>query len=155
MMTGDPDFSAGATTSSGLVCTLTSSNLAVATIVNGLIQIKGAGSTTITAKQAGNVNYKAASDVSQELIVTVKTAIEQIPAETDFEIFPNPASDFVMVKLNSNHSAICIYNSMGSIVYSNSNPDSEIKIPVKQIGEAGVYFIKVNNTVRKFVVVRK
>jgi len=152
-MTGDPDFSAGVTSSSGLVCALTSSNPAVATIVNGLIQIKGAGSSVITAKQTGNVNYNAASDVLQELIVTLKTAINQIPAEKDFEIYPNPASDFVTVRLNSIHSSVIIYNSVGSAVYSNSNPDSELKIPVKQIGEAGVYFIKVNSTVRKFVVV--
>jgi len=153
-MTGDPDFSAGATASSGLVCALTSSNPAIAPIVNGLIQIKGAGSSVITAKQTGNVNYNAASDVSQELIVTVKTAINQIPAENDFEIYPNPASDIVTVRFNSVHSAIIIYNSVGSVVYSNSNPGSELKIPVKQIGEAGMYFIKVNSTVRKFVVVR-
>jgi len=71
-----------------------------------------------------------------------------------FEVFPNPATDFVTVRINSIHSAVTIYNSIGAAVYSNSNPDSEIQIPVKQIGEAGVYFIKVNSTVRKFVVVR-
>jgi len=153
-MTGDTDFSAGATTSSGLVCALTSSNPAVATIVNGLIQIKGAGSSVITAKQPGNVSYNAASDVSQELIVTLKTAINQFPADNEFEIFPNPASDFITVKINSNHSSIVIYNSVGATVYSNSNPESELKIPVNQIGDAGVYFVRVNSTVRKFVVVR-
>jgi len=68
-------------------------------------------------------------------------------------MFPNPASDFVTVKLNSIQSSVIIYNSSGSVLYSNSNPDSEIKIPVKQIGGAGVYFIKINSTVRKFVIV--
>lgn len=150
--TGDPDFSAGTNASSGLVCTLTSSNQAVATIVNGLIQIKGAGSTVITAKQTGNVHYNAASDVSRELIVTLKTAINQITAENSFEIYPNPATDFVTVKLNSIQSSVVIYNSIGSTVFTNSNPDSELKIPVKQIGKAGVYFIKINSTVRKFVI---
>jgi len=152
--TGDPDFDAGAIASSGLVCTLTSSNPAVAIIVNGLVQVKGAGSSIITAKQAGNVNYNAASDVSQELIVTVKTAINQILSEDDFEIFPNPATDFVTLKFNSYRPAITIYNSVSAVVYTNPNPGSEIKIPVKQIGEAGLYFIKVNFTVRKFVVAR-
>ena len=152
--TSDVDFNPGAVASSGLLCTYVSSNPAVATIVNGQVQIKGAGTAIITAKQAGNVNYTAASEVSQELVVTVKTAVGQIPVESDFEIYPNPASDFVTVKINSIRSAITIYNSVGTVVYSNSNPDSELKIPVKQIGESGVYFIKVNSTVRKFVVVR-
>jgi hypothetical protein len=152
--TGDPDFDAGATSSSGLVCTLTSSNPAVATIVNGLIQIKGAGSSVITAKQAGNVNYNAASEVSQELIVTVKTSADLLSVANDFEIFPNPASDFITVKFNSIHSTVVIYNLVGVIVYSNSTPSSEIKIPVSLIGEAGVYFVKVNSTIKKFVIAK-
>jgi hypothetical protein len=152
--TGDPDFDAGATSSSGLVCTLTSSNPAVATIVNGLIQIKGAGSSVITAKQAGNVNYNAASEVSQELIVTVKTSADLLSVANDFEIFPNPASDFVTVKFNSIHSTVVIYNLVGVIVYSNSTPSSEVKIPVSLIGEAGVYFVKVNSTIKKFVIAK-
>lgn len=150
--TSDADFNPGAVASSGLACTYVSSNPAVATIVNGQVQIKGAGTTTITAKQSGNVNYNAASEVSQELIVTVKTAVGQIPVVNDFEIYPNPASDFVTLKFNSFRSAIIIYNSVGAVVYKNANPDAEIKIPVSKIGGAGFYFVKVNSTVKKFVV---
>jgi hypothetical protein len=85
----------------------------------------------------------------------ISTAITENNLKTEkFEIFPNPATDFVTVKLNSIRSTVSIYNSMGSIVYTNLNPDSETKIPVKQLGEAGVYLIKVNSAVRKFVVVR-
>jgi hypothetical protein len=153
-ITGDADFTPGAFASSGLPCTYISSNPAVATIVNGQVQIKGAGTAIITAKQAGNVNYTAASEVSQELVVTVKTAVEQIPVENDFEIFPNPASDFITVKLNSFHSTVVIYNLVGVIVYSNSTPSSEIKIPVSLIGEAGIYFVKVNSTIKKFVIAK-
>jgi hypothetical protein len=153
-ITGDADFNPGAFASSGLPCTYISSNPAVATIVNGQVQIKGAGTAIITAKQAGNVNYTAASEVSQELVVTVKTAVEQIPVENDFEIFPNPASDFITVKLNSFHSTVVIYNLVGVIVYSNSTPSSEIKIPVSLIGEAGIYFVKVNSTIKKFVIAK-
>jgi hypothetical protein len=150
--TGDVDFNPGAVASSGLACTYVSSNPAVATIVNGQVQIKTAGTALITAKQSGNVNYNAASDVSQELVVTVKTAVGQIPVENDFEIFPNPATDFVTLKFNSTRSAITIYNSSGAMVYSNEKPDIEIKIPVDKIGGAGIYFVKVNSTVKKFVV---
>ena len=86
--TGDPDFSPGAVASSGLLCTYTSSAPEVAIIVNNLIQIKGAGKTTITAKQEGNGNFQAAADVSQELTVTVPTGIRSSFMAEDFQLFP-------------------------------------------------------------------
>jgi len=152
--TGDPDFSAGATASSGLVCALTSSNPAVATIVNGLIQIKGAGSSTITAKQTGNVNYNVASQVSQELNVTVKTAVAQIQFENDFQVFPNPSTDVVTIRFNTLNPGLVIYNSTGSVIYKNNTPEKQVKIQVSQLGEAGIYYIKANGKTEKFAVVK-
>lgn len=69
-MFGDADFNPGATSTSGLPVTYTSSNALVATIVNGNIHIVGAGSALITASQAGNTYYAAANNVSQTLIVS-------------------------------------------------------------------------------------
>jgi exosome complex RNA-binding protein Rrp42 (RNase PH superfamily) len=67
---GDTDFDPGATASSGLVVTYASDNTAVATIVSGKIHIVGiAGTATITASQAGNGTYNAASDKTQLLTV--------------------------------------------------------------------------------------
>jgi hypothetical protein len=151
---GDPDFLPGASASSGLACAYTSSNPAVAAIVNGQIQIKGAGSATITAKQSGNINYNAAPEVSQELIVAVKTAVEQLSINNDFEIFPNPATDLITIKLNTENSGISIYNSWGSLVYSNAVSASVITIPVSQIGGIGVYFVQVNSTTKKLIVIQ-
>ncbi|MBW4889748.1 putative Ig domain-containing protein [Mucilaginibacter sp. HMF5004] len=65
----DSDFSIGATTNSGLVISYTSSDQSVATIANGIIHITGAGTTTITASQAGNGTYNPAISVSQSLTV--------------------------------------------------------------------------------------
>jgi hypothetical protein len=59
--------------SSGLTVVLTSSDLNVATITSGnTLNIVGVGTTTITAKQAGNSNYEAATDVS--VVLTVSAA---------------------------------------------------------------------------------
>ncbi|MFZ4455950.1 MAG: hypothetical protein ACOYOT_06990 [Bacteroidales bacterium] len=68
---GDDNFSPNATTSAGvtLPVTYTSSNTAVATIVNDSIHIIGAGTSTITAKQVGNASYAAATNVTQTLTV--------------------------------------------------------------------------------------
>jgi hypothetical protein len=73
--TADADFAPGATATSGLTVTYTSSNTAVATIVSGNIHIVGAGTTTITASQAGNTNYSAATSVDQTLTVTLAAAV--------------------------------------------------------------------------------
>jgi hypothetical protein len=64
---GDADFAPGATATSGLTVTYTSSNSAAATIVSGKIHITGAGTTTITASQAGNANWNAAATAAREL----------------------------------------------------------------------------------------
>jgi hypothetical protein len=62
-----------ATSSSGLSVTLTSSDLNVATITSGnTLNIVGVGTATLTATQAGNSSYEAATDVS--VILTVSAA---------------------------------------------------------------------------------
>ena len=66
---GDADFIPGATASSGLAVTYTSSNPAVATIVNNKIHVVGSGLSVITASQSGNDFYDAAISVSQNFIV--------------------------------------------------------------------------------------
>ncbi|RYD96213.1 MAG: hypothetical protein EOP54_14245, partial [Sphingobacteriales bacterium] len=71
---GDGNLSAGATASSGQAVTYASDNTAVATIDNtGSITIKGAGTANITASQAGNTNYLAATPVSQALTIAKGT----------------------------------------------------------------------------------
>jgi gliding motility-associated-like protein len=66
----DADFAPGATASSALTVSYASSNTAVATIVDGLIHIAGVGSSTITASQAGDANYNAATSVQQSLNIS-------------------------------------------------------------------------------------
>ncbi|MGI4806367.1 MAG: beta strand repeat-containing protein, partial [Janthinobacterium lividum] len=66
---GDADFDAGATTSSNLAVTYTSSDQTVATIVNNKVHIIGTGTVNITATQAGNNDYNAATTIAQNLTV--------------------------------------------------------------------------------------
>ena len=70
---GDADFAPGATASSGLTVSYSSSNTDVATIVSGNIHIVGAGTCTIYADQAGNSTYYAASQESQSLTINKAT----------------------------------------------------------------------------------
>ncbi|MEI6555268.1 MAG: YDG domain-containing protein [Paludibacter sp.] len=79
---GDADFAPGASASSGLSVSYTSSNTSVATIVSGQIHIVGVGTSTITALQAGDATYSPATNVSQTLTVDKKslTAISSATA---------------------------------------------------------------------------
>ncbi|MFH6991733.1 carbohydrate-binding protein [Flavobacterium sp. FlaQc-48] len=61
------DFSPGATSNSGLPVSYTSSNPAVATIVDNQIRITGVGTVQITASQPGSTLYNAAPEVVQTL----------------------------------------------------------------------------------------
>lgn len=67
---GDAPFQITATASSGLAVSLASSNSSVATISGNTITIAGAGSTDITASQAGNAGYNAATPVVRSLTVS-------------------------------------------------------------------------------------
>jgi hypothetical protein len=71
---GDAAYSLGASVGSGLTINYTSSNTSVATIAaNGTVTIVGAGSTTLTASQAGDARYSAAADTTQALTVSKAT----------------------------------------------------------------------------------
>lgn len=87
---GDPDFNGGATslnTTQPIV--YSSNNPAVATIVAGNIHITGAGNATITASQASDGFYPAAS-ADQPLTVNKADLIITADNQLKFEGQPNP-----------------------------------------------------------------
>lgn len=62
---GGSTFNLNATSSAGLTVSYSSSNTSVATVSGNTVTIVGVGSTTITASQAGNSNFEAATSVEQ------------------------------------------------------------------------------------------
>ncbi len=92
---GNADFAHGATsTNTTIPITFVSSNPAVATIVGNNIHIVGAGTTTITASQAGNVGYFAATDVVRTL--TVNKANLAIRVRDTLKAFGTPNPPFTI-----------------------------------------------------------
>ncbi|GHT78029.1 hypothetical protein FACS189464_0750 [Bacteroidia bacterium] len=67
---GDSPITLNATASSGLGITYESSNTAVATISGNMLNIVGLGAVTITARQAGNADYNAATNITKTFTVT-------------------------------------------------------------------------------------
>jgi hypothetical protein len=66
---GAPDFSVSATSTSGLTVTFGASGNCTVTVTS--VHLTGAGSCTITASQAGDSNYSAASDVPQAFSIAM------------------------------------------------------------------------------------
>jgi len=70
MTVGDPPFNLSAVASSGLAVAYVSSEPAVASVDGSTVTLLQAGATTITASQAGDGNFHAATPVPQPLTVT-------------------------------------------------------------------------------------
>ncbi|GAL84278.1 endoglucanase-like protein [Sporocytophaga myxococcoides] len=87
-LTTTPPFALDVTATSGLPVSFVSSNSAVATISGNILTIVGAGTTTITASQAGNDKYMPAP--SQTATLTVTKAKQYIEGTL---YYPKVASD--------------------------------------------------------------
>jgi hypothetical protein len=70
---GDAPLALSASANSGLTVSYTSSNSAVASITGNTVTFLSNGSVTITASQAGNATYNAATNVLQTLTINQKT----------------------------------------------------------------------------------
>ncbi|OJJ15873.1 hypothetical protein BKI52_36755 [marine bacterium AO1-C] len=121
--TGDAPFDLTATASSGLAVTYTSSNTAVATISGSTVTIVGVGTTTITASQAGDANYNAAADVTQDLTV-VDAPVMSVTQGTTTLASGTGNYSFGNVDVNQSSSAITftIANSGGVDLLLNGSP---------------------------------
>jgi|GEM_PF-2399601 len=82
---GSDDETLNATASSGLPIAYESTDTDVAVVVDGKLQVKRAGKTTINALQSGNETYNAAPIVGYELTVPIRKqtiTLQNIPAVT-------------------------------------------------------------------------
>ena len=77
---GDAPFALGATASSGLSPSYTSSDTGVVTVSGDTATVVGAGTATLTARQAGNDNYQAATEVTRTLTVDKASQTITFPA---------------------------------------------------------------------------
>ena len=75
---GDADFDPGATASSGLPVTYSSSDPTTATIVGGLVHIVNGGAVDITASQGGDCNTNAATAVINRLQVNPANSVTTV-----------------------------------------------------------------------------
>lgn len=113
---GDAIFGLQAKTNSDLKVHFTSSNPSVATVLDNVVTIKGAGITTITARQSGNIYYNPATNVTQELVVLKK------PQTLQFDMRKDTLKDFNALPFELNASC----SSGLPISFSSTNPEVAI-----------------------------
>jgi gliding motility-associated-like protein len=109
---GDPDFNLAATASSGLIVSYTSDNQAVATISGATVHITGAGTTVITASQAGNNLYYSAIEViailtvnKADQIITFGALAPRTYGDPDFNV-PAIASSSLNITFTSDNTNV-------------------------------------------------
>lgn len=92
-------------------------------------------------------SYKAT--IILEVNSTISTGINKL--ETNFIIFPNPAHNFLNIELLNNkiHSEIQILDISGRLIKTNKVEQS-LAINISDL-EEGVYFIKIDSTILKFI----
>ncbi|MBC7614456.1 MAG: T9SS type A sorting domain-containing protein [Pedobacter sp.] len=134
---GDADFSPGATASSGLPITYSSSNLAVATIVGNLVRITGAGTTLITASQLGDGNF-AGTSVAVNLTVnkinqtiTFNALAPKLRSDADFNPGATSSSGLAITYASSNPAVAIIVGNLVRFVGAGATV-----ITANQIGDA-------------------
>ena len=154
---GIADFDPGAMATSGLGVTYTSDNPAVATIQYGKIHIVGTGTANITATQAGNATYGMAVPVTKTLTVKVISALNDLNAEGNLTLSPNPATDKIQLdfKETINPAAtVSVYNFQGEKMVSKKLQDNPFVLDVSTFA-SGIYFMNISdsekNIIRKFV----
>ncbi|WCT13192.1 MBG domain-containing protein [Mucilaginibacter jinjuensis] len=124
---GDANFDLTATTSSGLGITYSSSDNSVATVTGNTITVVGAGSATITATQAGNDNYSAATPVQQLLTVnkvsqtiTFNTLPNKFLGDASFDLNASATSGLAVSYVSSNTAVATITGNTVTILSSGS-----------------------------------
>src|SRR5205085_2638339 len=124
---GGAKFKLTATASSGLAVSYNSSNTGVATIVGDSVTIVGAGSSTITASQAGDLNYSAAANVDSILVVnkanqTISFAAlpAKITTDADFNLTGTANSGLTVTYVSSNTSIATVTGTLVHIVGAGS-----------------------------------
>lgn len=137
---GDPDFDPGATASSGLTVSYTSSDTNIASIEHGKIHLISEGITSITALQAGNYIYNPADKVSRTLTVSVATSAGE--QEYNIELYPNPARHEVFISV-PNEFSISLMDLKGKQIMSRTHLSGLQRLDLKDV-KPGIYYVRIS-----------
>ena len=151
---GDEDFNLTATASSGLPVSFSSSDPAVATVTGTLVHIVGAGTTVITASQAGSTLWNQAPDVPQNLTVIITGIEDQFAAEKSFSIYSR--DNMIIIRTleeewDGKTGTVKLFDIAGKPVRIMRNTEfsrnSQIEVPVGNV--KGLYVVEIRSGAMK------
>lgn len=76
--------------------------------------------------------------------------VNELNVDIDFEISPNPVIDVLDISSSVNVTSIEIYNSLGEVVDRRSYNGLSVSYDASEL-KTGIYFIKINQKVQKFI----
>jgi hypothetical protein len=123
---GDPPFNPGATASSSLAITYSSSNLAVATATGSNITILSDGTSDITARQAGNGTYAPAKYLRTLTVgktnqtITFGPLLVKTSGDPDFTLTATASSGLIVSYSSNNTSVATVTGNLVHIVAAGS-----------------------------------
>ncbi|MFC4262059.1 beta strand repeat-containing protein [Ferruginibacter yonginensis] len=129
---GNADFTIAASSNNNVTpITFVSSNTSVATVVGNLVHIVGAGTTTITASQAGAVGYFPAANVTQPLVVNKANLTIRVKDTSKIEGTANPVFDFTYTGfvLGETPTSLTSLPTVNTVANTNSSPGYYSLIP--------------------------
>jgi len=149
---GDAPVSINATTDSGLPLTFTSTNTAVASIENGKVIINGIGTADITASQAGDGDFEAATSVTRTLVVENVMGIE--PAGNSIRLFPNPTTGLLTIEGATQADAFFVTDALGKQITTLSSTGNSLDL---RAVPSGIYFLSLQHAsgVKVFRIVKE
>jgi len=145
-LTGDSPITLNATASSNLPVTYTieEGKGSVATLVGNVLTIVGEGTAQITASQAGNDSYNAATDVTVTLTVTLTTGINEIKSQLPVRI----QNGNIIVTATSG-STVEVFNAIGIKLQSQVANSSETIF--SNLPKGRVLIVRCGNAVAKVI----
>jgi hypothetical protein len=88
------------------------------------------------------------------------TGIKELQKNADFRVYPNPASDYVTVKVNGSENKPCmieLFDLVGSVIKTETkvsvSGENAFKINLTDVS-TGLYFIRIKNSVQKIQVIK-
>ncbi|PLX08698.1 MAG: hypothetical protein C0596_05185 [Marinilabiliales bacterium] len=82
---------------------------------------------------------------------TQLTGIEAQNIISDFEIYPNPASDYLTLESSNrqDNETLLIYNSSGQLIKSFKLDNDRMRISIEDLS-SGIYFLRLNNSLTNY-----
>lgn len=118
--------------------------------LNTLRKITFSGSNLILNYQTGSTESIVTSDIRKFTFGSF-TGVDEILASNELCIFPNPSSDYIILKnVSEGELNISIYSINGTLIMNANLSDVNQQIDVRQLTK-GIYLIKTNAKVLKFI----